>query len=90
MSLSMTRGAQCLYIAYKAAENPEFYEFLHGSVIYVSLVISLVCNTKMCVHFIKSTAFIVIQDQTLILFYYIHCAVVQNKFTRSKFFFMDH
>lgn len=58
----MARDAQCLYIADKAVKNPNFYEFLHGSVIYVSLLLSIGCNAKMCEHFIKVTAFIVIQD----------------------------
>lgn len=85
MSLPMARGAQCLYIANKAAKNPKCYEFLHGSVIYVSLVLSLGYNAKMCEHFIKVIAFIVIQDQNLILFFFFHCTIVQNKFTRSRF-----
>lgn len=63
-SLSMARGVQYLYIANKAAKNPKCYEFLHGSVIYVSLVPSLGFNAKICEHFIKVIAFIVIQDQT--------------------------
>lgn len=48
----------------------QHFMFLHGSIIYVGLVPSLGCNAKMCEHFVKVIAFIVIQDQSLILFFF--------------------
>lgn len=88
-SLSMARGVQCLYIANKAPKNPKFYVFTWKChLCRSSSKPRLQCKNVWT--FVKVIAFIVIQDQSLILFFLFHCTVVQNKFTRSRFFFMDY